>query len=95
MGDAARSSGLPGRDWPGISWSVEHGHRRADAGVALRLRKQKAGIETEEATKNAFVMPFISTVLGYDVFNPAEVIPEFTADVGLKKGEKIDYVISR
>ncbi|WP_455952072.1 type I restriction endonuclease [Arcanobacterium haemolyticum] len=38
-------------------------------------------------------MPFISTVLGYDVFNPSEVIPEFTADVGVKKGEKVDYAI--
>jgi hypothetical protein len=62
--------------------------------LALKIRKQKAGIETEEATKNAFVMPFISTVLGYDVFNPAEVIPEFTADVGTKRGEKIDYAIA-
>lgn len=62
--------------------------------LALKIRKQKAAIETEEATKNAFVMPFISTVLGYDVFNPAEVIPEFTADVGTKKGEKIDYAIA-
>jgi predicted type IV restriction endonuclease len=61
--------------------------------LALKIRKQKAAIETEEATKNAFVMPFISTVLGYDVFNPAEVIPEFTADVGTKRGEKIDYAI--
>lgn len=66
---------------------------RAQA-LALKIRKHKAGIQTEEATKNAFVMPFISTVLGYDVFNPAEVIPEFTADVGLKKGEKIDYAIA-
>lgn len=62
--------------------------------LALKIRKHKAGIETEEATKNAFVMPFISTVLGYDVFNPSEVIPEFTADVGTKKGEKIDYAVS-
>jgi hypothetical protein len=62
--------------------------------LALKIRKQKAGIETEEATKNAFVMPFTSTVLGYDVFNPAEVIPEFTADVGTKRGEKIDYAIA-
>jgi hypothetical protein len=62
--------------------------------LALKIRKQKAAIETEEATKNAFVMPFISTVLGYDVFNPAEVIPEFTADVGTKRGEKIDYAVS-
>lgn len=51
-----------------------------------------AQIETEEATKNALIMPFIQA-LGYDVFNPEEVVPEFTADVGLKKGEKVDYAI--
>lgn len=61
--------------------------------LANKVRQQKAAIETEEATKNAFVMPFIGTVLGYDVFNPSEVIPEFTADVGVKKGEKIDYAL--
>ncbi len=48
---------------------------------------------TEEATKNAFIMPFISNVLGYDVFDPSEVVPEFNADVGVKKGEKVDYAI--
>lgn len=61
--------------------------------LATKIAKQRASIETEEATKNAFVMPFISLVLGYDVFNPSEVVPEFTADVGTKKGEKIDYAI--
>ena len=50
--------------------------------------------ETEEATKNALVMPFI-TALGYNVFDPREVIPEFTADVGVKKGEKVDYAVMR
>ncbi|RLY91601.1 restriction endonuclease [Kocuria tytonicola] len=63
------------------------------AALASKVTHQKASIETEEATKNAFVMPFISTILGYDVFDPAEVVPEFTADVGVKKGEKIDYAI--
>ena len=38
-------------------------------------------------------MPFISSVLGYDVFDPSEVVPEFIADVGVKKGEKVDYAI--
>lgn len=47
---------------------------------------------TEEATKNAFIMPLIS-LLGYDVFNPMEVVPEYTCDVGTKKGEKVDYAI--
>jgi hypothetical protein len=40
-------------------------------------------------------MPFINAVLGYDVFDPTEVIPEFVCDVGTKKGEKIDYAIMK
>lgn len=63
--------------------------------LAQKVRNQREAIQTEEATKNAFVMPFISTVLGYDVFDPLEVVPEFTADVGIKRGEKIDYAIMR
>lgn len=62
-------------------------------GLAAKIEQQRSSIETEEATKNAFVMPFLSLVLGYDVFNPQEVVPEFTADVGIKKGEKVDYAI--
>lgn len=61
--------------------------------LANKIAVQGNSIETEEATKNAFVMPFISLVLGYDVFNPHEVVPEFTADVGTKRGEKVDYAI--
>jgi hypothetical protein len=57
-----------------------------------RVQKLKDQILTEEATKNAFIMPFIQS-LGYDVFNPTEVVPEFVSDIGLKKGEKIDYAI--
>lgn len=57
-----------------------------------RVEGLKSSIQTEEATKNAFIMPFIQS-LGYDVFNPLEVVPEFVADIGLKKGEKIDYAI--
>lgn len=57
-----------------------------------RIAKLKMQILTEEATKNAFIMPFIKA-LGYDVFNPMEVVPEFVADIGIKKGEKIDYAI--
>lgn len=57
-----------------------------------RVAKLKDQIATEEATKNAFIMPFIQT-LGYDIFNPSEVVPEFIADIGVKKGEKVDYAI--
>lgn len=63
--------------------------------MATKVANQKGAIQNEEATKTAFVMPFISTVLGYDVFDPLEVAPEFTADVGLKRGEKIDYAVLR
>jgi len=59
-----------------------------------RVHKLKDNILTEEATKNALIMPFIQT-LGYDVFNPLEVVPEFVSDIGTKKGEKIDYAILR
>jgi predicted type IV restriction endonuclease len=60
--------------------------------IGDRVVKLKDQIQTEEATKNAFIMPFIQA-LGYDVFNPIEVVPEFISDIGIKKGEKIDYAI--
>lgn len=60
--------------------------------LASRLANTKDMIQTEEATKNAMVMPFIQ-ILGYNVFDPLEVTPELIADVGTKKGEKVDYAI--
>lgn len=60
--------------------------------ISDRVLKLKDQISTEEATKNAFIMPFLQA-LGYDVFNPLEVVPEFISDIGIKKGEKIDYAI--
>lgn len=60
--------------------------------LADKVEKLKDQIDTEESTKHAFVLPFIH-ILGYDTFNPTEVKPEFTADLGLKKGEKVDYAI--
>ncbi|MCC2546231.1 type I restriction enzyme HsdR N-terminal domain-containing protein [Hymenobacter sp. BT175] len=62
--------------------------------LASRAQKQISHIQTEEATKNALVMPFINA-LGYNVFDPTEVVPEFICDIGTKKGEKIDYAIVR
>jgi predicted type IV restriction endonuclease len=65
----------------------------------LQLQKKITQVSnsllTEEATKNALVMPFLHSVLGYDVFDPSEVIPEFTADTGIKKGEKVDYALMK
>lgn len=70
---------------PTIEESVRH--------LAGKIRDLKSHISTEEATKTAFIAPFIQDVLGYDIFDPREVIPEYIADVGRKKGEKVDYAI--
>jgi len=61
--------------------------------MAAKVNQLASSIQTEEATKTAFIMPFIHSVLGYDVFDPSEVVPEYVCDVGTKKGEKIDYAI--
>lgn len=71
------------------------GFEDALADLSTKVREYSDSLTTEEATKTAIIMPFISRVLGYDVFNPQEVVPEFIADVGLKKGEKIDFAIMR
>lgn len=62
--------------------------------LSERIENLKGNLLTEEATKTALIMPFISA-LGYDVFNPLEVLPEMHCDIGTKKGEKIDYAILR
>lgn len=60
--------------------------------LSIRLTNIKTSIKTEEATKTSLIMPFFN-ILGYDVFNPLEFTPEYIADVGIKKGEKVDYAI--
>ena len=60
--------------------------------LSSRIASTKDIVQTEEATKNAMVMPFIQ-ILGYNPFDPLEVTPELVADVGTKKGEKVDYAI--
>ena len=61
--------------------------------LSKKLDAVSNNIDTEEATKNALIMPFLHDVLGYDVFNPLEVIPEFTADTGSRRAEKVDYAL--
>ena len=60
--------------------------------VAGRIPGLKERLTTEEATKQALILPFLQA-LGYNVFDPAEVVPEYTADIGTKQGEKVDYAI--
>ena len=59
---------------------------------ASRVENTKNTEQTEEATKTGIIMPFFA-MLGYDVFNPEEFVPEMTCDVPGKKGEKVDYAI--
>lgn len=62
--------------------------------LASRLPRLKETVQTEEGTKNALIMPVLQA-LGYNVFDPFEVVPEYTSDIGTKKGEKVDYVIMK
>lgn len=62
--------------------------------LAAKVPNVRDRLDTEEATKNALVMPFIAA-LGYDVFDPLDVVPEYVADVGTKRGEKVDYAVCK
>jgi len=62
-------------------------------GLAARAQQTSSSLTNEEATKMALIAPFIQS-LGYDIFNPIEVKPEFSADLpGIKQGERVDYAI--
>lgn len=64
------------------------------ANIATRIENLKDKVTTEEATKTSFILPMLSA-LGYDIFDPTVVVPEYTADIGKKKGEKVDYAIMK
>ena len=68
--------------------------RNAIEELSARAVQQRQHLATEEATKHALVLPFIQA-LGYDCFDPTEVVPEFTADYGIRQGEKVDYAVLR
>ena len=62
--------------------------------IYKRINTQISNLQTEEATKHALVLPFLQA-MGYDPFNPEEIVPEYTADFGVKSGEKVDYAIMK
>lgn len=66
------------------------------ARLAEQITARRQHIKGEEATKHALVVPFLQ-VLGYDVFDPLEVQPEYVADFAKKSRagqlEKVDYAI--
>ena len=59
--------------------------------IQRKLKTKSANPVTEEATKQWYIMPLLEA-LGYDPYS-SDIIPEFTLDVGTKKGEKIDYAL--
>lgn len=62
--------------------------------IAKKYNEQKDIILTEEASKTSLVMPFIAA-LGYDVFDPTEVIPEYTADARDSRGRRVDFALKQ
>ncbi|WP_246132992.1 type I restriction endonuclease [Paracoccus aurantiacus] len=62
------------------------------AALSRRSKSAEKQAETEEATKTAVILPFLQA-LGFDVFDLDEVVPEYIADVGIKKGEKVDFAV--
>lgn len=62
--------------------------------LAERLPRLEGLLETEEATKHALVLPFI-TALGWESSDPTQVVPEYVADVAGLRGEKVDYALMR
>ncbi len=68
--------------------------RSAIQDIAARAEAQRGNLATEEAAKVALVLPMLQA-LGYDVFNPQEVVPEFTADYAARTGKKVDFAIIR
>lgn len=61
--------------------------------LAERIKVQREAVKTEEATKTSFIMPMIAA-LGYDIFDPFEVVPEMDCDL-TRQNDKIDYAIQK
>lgn len=59
---------------------------------AKTIPKKLDHIDSEETTKIALITPFLR-LMGYDTTDPSEVRAEYTADVGTKQGEKVDFAI--
>ena len=59
--------------------------------VVAELRKRVPHCKTEEATKMSLILPFLEKVLGWNPYDPHQLVPEFAADIGTKRGEKVDF----
>ena len=66
------------------------------AKLSEQIRPRSENVFGEEATKQALILPFFSA-LGYDVWEPREVQPEYVSDAAKKKSgqfERVDYAIA-
>ena len=61
--------------------------------VVAEFRKRVPHCKTEEATKMSLILPFLEKVLGWNPHDPLQLVPEFAADIGTKRGEKVDFAI--
>lgn len=65
--------------------------------LSEQVRRRLEHVKSEEATKQALVLPLFQ-VLGYDVYDPTEVRPEYVADFAKKRPgggmEKVDYMLN-
>ena len=60
--------------------------------LSAQIAERRDHVVNEEMGKQVLIIPFLK-VLGFDVYNPLEVRPEYTSDFGKKKGEKVDYAV--
>ena len=61
--------------------------------VVAELRKRVPRCQTEEATKMWLILPFLEKVLGWNPYDPHQLVPEYAADIGTKRGEKVDFAM--
>lgn len=66
-------------------------NKRAIIDLQTKIKSKSSQPETEEATKQWFIIPLL-VALGYDPYS-SDIIPEYTLDVGTKRGEKVDYAL--
>lgn len=62
--------------------------------ISEQIKNQRHLINNEAATEMVSVRPFIRA-LDYDIFNLAEVEPQYTADPNSSGTDRVDYVIKR
>ena len=58
-----------------------------------KIKWQGLLTQTEEITKNFFILPFAQMILEHDVFSHLGVTPEYNCRYGIKMDEKMDFAV--